>query len=363
MSRSKIKLPSYIRTPSESVEAPYDSCFVVSGFLFPESREDLKPNREFPLSEPFYARTKTATNAPSSPYEDLLSFNSEDSESNDFDSTILQISETDELLLDVQGMGIQYCLHTQICLRRDWTYEFPHTWDKNQVLLMNIPVFSEELCQWHYPFSAAGYNSASVDPPLDLDIAHNYPQLFGYLPNGDIAIYWEIAEALAELMPLTLEPLKSTIDGSLILMPGMSQLIKSQAPTQSFTETGIVVGPRDSNLGEAISYATRWLKRRPVVIRDAPYHFYCLRLPIIQCELDFNSYSDATWGAFGYSTPRLLGYEFKVMNNPFTRQVPIFATENGNIIVSYEFYDRLKALLEAYGMPLGTMTMPIQRIS
>ena len=83
---------------------------------------------------------------------------------------------------------------------------------------------------------------------------------------------------------------------------------------------------------------------------------------MIHCELDFNPYAEATWGAFGYSSPRLSGYEFKIVNNPFTRDVPIFATERGNVVVSLKFYERLSALLRQFGMPFEAQLFPIQRI-
>ena len=352
-----VRLPAHVTSQSPSIAAPFDSCFYPAGFLFPESREELDPYREFPLSEPFYATPRKS----SSNVEDILALDpTEDSDAN-FDSTILQISELDELLLEVQGMGMQYTMHTQMMLRSDFAYNFPNTWDKSQSLLLNIPVFTEELCQWHYPISTMGYNIANTEPPPDIDIANNYPQLFGYLPNGDIAVYWEIGEILGEEFGIDLDPMQSTVDGTLILMPGMAEQIKASVPGTRAVGTGVVVEGQD-NPGPAISNAAQWLGRPPTVIRYALYPFYRFRLPVIHCELDFNPYGEATWGAFGYTSPRLSGFEFKIVNNPFTRQVPIFATERGNIIVSTRFYDRLKQLVTMYGGSFGAQTFPIQRI-
>ncbi|MGN1072206.1 MAG: hypothetical protein ACI4VB_05730 [Bradymonadia bacterium] len=354
--KSKIvPLPHYIHSPASAVEPPYDSCFIPRGFLFPESREDLAPYREFPLSEPFYSVGRARDVS----HDDI--FSDEPSENNDFDSTILQISELDELLLDIQAMGMQYTMHTQMCLRTDWAYEFPKTWDKTQSLLVNIPVFSEELCMWHYPISTMGYNIANTDPPVELDIAHNYPQLFGYLPNGDLALYWEIAEQLAEAFNIDLDPIHTSVEGTLVTMPNLSAPVKALAPVSSVVETGGVVAPGLPH-DEAVAFAQQWLGRAPVVIRHAMYPFYRLILPVIHCELDFNRYAEATWGAFGYTSPRLTGFDFTIVNNPFTREVPIFSTERGNIIVSNAFFARLRELVLQFHGNFCSMCMPIQRV-
>ncbi len=360
MSNTKIvRLPAHIRSKTPAIEAPFDSCFIPKGFLFPESRDELAPYREFPLSTPFYAMP--SKNRDQSVEDIFAAGISDDTDNSAFDSTILQISEMDELLLDVQGMGMQYTMHTQMCLREDFLYDFPRTWDRTQALLLNIPVFSEELCQWHYPIATMGYNVENTDPPLDINIANNYPQLFGYLPNGDLALYWEIAEILADEFNIELEPIRSTVEGSLIIMPNIAEQIKAAAPCQQVTETGIVVAS-GCPLDGAIAFAQQWLGRPPIVIRDAIYHFYRLRLPVIHCEIDFNPYSEATWGAFGFTSPRLSGYEFKIVNNPFAREAPIFSTEKGNIVVSVLFFERLKQLLAQFGVHLWAKLFPIQRI-
>ncbi len=353
-----VQLPAHIKSETSEISAPFDSCFVPRGFLFPESRDELQPYREFPLSDPFYTMPQKTDNS----VDDIFAAdNSVDSDANCFDSTILQISELDELLLDVQSMGMQYTLHTQMCLRHDFMYDFPSIWDKNQALLCNIPVFSEELCQWHYPISTMGYNIANTEPPLDINSASNYPQLFGYLPNGDIAVYWEIAEALADEFGIEIDPMRSTIDGTLVLMPTIAEQIKKLAPCDGYCETGIVVNP-GKDIQPAVSFAWQWIGQQPIVLKYAMYQFYRLRLPVIHCELDFNPYAEATWGAFGFTSPRLCGYEFKIVNNPFTRDVPIFATERGNIVVSRKFYDRLVQLINQFGMGFCGQLFPIQRI-
>ena len=359
MSKTKlVVLPSHIKSETPQITPPFDSCFVPRGFLFPESREDLQPYREFPLSEPFYSMPKSTD----VPVDDFFAADaSDDSLNNIGDSTILQISELDELLLDVQSMGMQYTLHTQMCLRHDFSYNFPSTWDKTHAMLVDIPVFSEEPCLWHYPISTMGYNVGNTDPPLDINIANNYPQFFGYLPNGDIAVYWEIGEILADEFGVELDPIRSTVDGTLILMPGVAEQIKQLAPCHSIVETGIVVSP-GYDPTPAIQFAAQWLGRQPVVLRQAMYHFYRLRLPVIHCELDFNMYAEATWGAFGFRSPRLCGYEFKIVNNPFTRDAPMFATEKGNVVVSVAFYERLKQLIAFYGAHFCARIFPIQRI-
>lgn len=353
--RKVVHLPSHIKSPCESIEAPYDSCFVPRGFLFPDSREDLAPYREFPLSEPFYVEKPPTDRS----REDIFAV--EPSEDTCFDSTILQISEHDELLLDIQGMGMQYTMHTQMCLRNDLQYDFPHTWDRTQSLLVNIPVFSEELCLWHYPISTMGYNVQNTDPPLDIDMANNYPQLFGFLPNGDLALYWEIAEILADEFNLEIDPIHTTVEGSLILMPNITEQIKQLAPMCKAVDTGIVAPPYEP-VEDAAAFAWQWLGYKPTVIRYAIYHFYRVILPVIHSELDLNVYSDATWGAFGFTSPRLTGFDFKIANNPFTRNVPIFSTERGNIVVSNAFYARLRELVESFGGNFCAQAFPIQRI-
>ncbi len=359
MPRTKIvKLPAHIHSETPQITPPFDSCFVPRGFLFPESREDLQPYREFPLSDPFYSEPKQEDGR----MDDFFAAErSDDMASSIGDSTILQISELDELLLDVQSMGTQYTLHTQMCLRHDFSYVFPHTWDKTHGLMTDIPVFSEELCQWHYPIATMGYNIANVEPPLDIDIARNYPQFFGYLPNGDLAVYWEIAELLSDEFGVEIDPIRSTVDGTLVLMPGVAEQIKMVAPCDCVVGTGIVVNP-NRDIMPAVSYASQWLGRQPVVLNYSMYHYYRLRLPVIHCELDFNPYAEATWGAFGFRSDRLSGYEFKIVNNPFTREAPIFATERGNVVVSVAFYERLKQLVNYFGANFCARLFPIQRI-
>ena len=357
ISNMSAKLPHYVRPLSQKLAAPTDACFVPRGFLFPETRADLDPYREFPLSEPYYVPLRRATS--DSSYEDILLPQKKDDDI--FDSTILQISDRDEVLLEVQATGIQYCVHAQMCLRDDVAIHFPKTWDKTQALLVNIPVFSEEFCQWYYPFSCMGYNIANTDPPLDIDVARNYPQLFGYLPNGDLAIYWEIGEALAEAFDLELEPIRATVDGHLVLMPGVPEAIKRLAPAHGVVETGVIVSPQAAT-DEAEHFAMQMLGERPMILRHAMYQFYRLRLPVYQCELEFNPYAEATWGAFGFTCTRLAGFEFKIINNPFTRRAHIFATEHGNVVVSLDFYEALKAQLRHHGTELMSRTFPIQRI-
>jgi len=362
MSDSPIKLPSYIRSLTPELAQPFDSCFIPHGFLFPETREGLMSDaRQFPLMAPFYSRAKKQMGSRS--YDDILRDSTTDDVNSSFmDSTILHISEFDELLLNVQETGMQYCIHTQSCLRDDLAIEFPSTWDKTQSLLMNIPVFSEELCKWHYPMSTNGYNTAMTDAPIDIDIAHNYPLLFGYLPNGDLAVYWEIAERLDSMFQIDLEPLRTTVEGSLILMPYASPELKSQAPADFSVDTGIVVSRHPGNMDAAIAFAAQYMGRAPIVLRQSMYQFYRINLPIIQCEQECNTYAEATWGAFGFSARRLAGFDFRVINNPLMRQAPICSTENGNIIVSNAFFAALRDLLNFYGVGCGMRLFPIQRI-
>ena len=362
MSDSTINLPSYIKPLTPELSQPYDSCFVPHGFLFPETREGLMSDaREFPLVNPFYSRGRKQAGSRS--YDDILRDSATDEISSGFmDSTILHISEFDELLLNVQETGMQYCLHTQPCLRSDLAIEFPTTWDKNQSLLLNIPVFSEELCKWHYPISTTGYNVAMTDAPIDIDVAHNYPLLFGYLPNGDLAVYWEIAERLISMFQLDLEPLRTTVEGSLVIMPYASEDLKAQSPADYQVDTGIVVSRHPTNLDAAIQFAAQYLGRRPVVIKSSMYQYYRINLPIIQCEQECNTYAEATWGAFGFSARRLAGFDFRLVNNPLMRQAPIFSTENGNVIVSNAFFNALSELLNYFGVGCGMRLFPIQRI-
>ncbi|MGI5829270.1 MAG: hypothetical protein ACOX8U_03770 [Bradymonadia bacterium] len=355
MSQNKLP-PHVINMYPEERTKPFDSCFIPKGYLFPETREGLSPYREFPLSEPYYALKQTH---PSNSYD----FLSDASEEGDFDSTILHISDLDELLLNVQAMGLQYILQIQNCLRDDYVINPPRTWDKLQSLLLNIPVFSEELCQWHYPVSQIGYNISNTDAPTQIDVANNMPQLFGYLPNGDLAIYWEIADALHERYDIDLEPMRTSVDGDLVLMPGIHEIQRAQAPVGSVVDTGVLLmGRQRSQLPALVEYATRILRRRPVVLREASYPYYILKLQVIPCEFGMNRYGEATWGAFGFSCDRLSGYDFRVINNPLARTLPIYSTELGNIVVSVNFLEDLKALCERHGQNLTARSLPILRI-
>lgn len=360
MSKPKIvQLPAHVTGSSSGIMPPYDSCFVPMGFLFPESRAELTPYREFPLSEPLYALTEATSDRS---MDDLFADSSPSSVDNSaFDSTILQITETDEILLDVQGMGMQYTLHTQMCLRHDLAYQFPKTWDRNQSLMVNIPVFSEEQCKYYYPISTMGYNVGNTTPPMDIDIAHNYPQMFGYLPNGDLILYWEIAQILSQEFNLELEPIRSTVEGTLIVMPNISEQIKVLAPNCQSTETGIIVPP-GADCESAVNFARQWLGREPCVYRASLYHFSRLILPVIHSELDLNAYADATWGAFGFTSQRLTGFDFKINNNPFTRDSAIFSTERGNIVVSNAFFSRLCELIMQFGGSVPMQAFPVQRL-
>ena len=101
MTDSTFKLPDFVRPLTSSFAQPYDSCFIPRGFLFPETREGLATDaREFPLMDPFYARAKKTLSNRS--YDDILKDTTDDSGVGFMDSTILHISEFDELLLDVQ---------------------------------------------------------------------------------------------------------------------------------------------------------------------------------------------------------------------------------------------------------------------
>lgn len=361
MSESPFKLPEFVRPLTSVLAQPHDSCFIPRGFLFPETREGLATDaREFPLVDPFYARARM--NIGHQSYDDILRDTTDESGGGFMDSTILHISAFDELLLDVQASGMQYCLHTQSCLRDDLEIRFPATWDKIQSLMLNIPVFSEELCKWHYPIATNGFNTAMTDPPIDIDIAHHYPQLFGYLPNGDVVLYWEIADRLASMFNLDLEPLRSTVEGTLIIMPCVSEEVKRRAPADYIVDTGIVVSRHPAQLDACLHYAAQVLGRMPIMVRQAIYPFYRINMPIIQCEQECNTYADATWGAFGFTARRLAGFEFRLVNNPLMRHVPIFATENGNIIVTNEFFAALKDLLIHFGVGCCSRTFPIQRI-
>lgn len=364
MSLKKLVLPPYIVNLYPNVDKqPFDSCFVPKGFLFPESREDVAPMRSFPLSEPFYAPARVKTSDPSNVDLFTVEEDEDDDASSIIDSTILRINETDEVLLEIQDLGLQYTIHVQMCLRDDLIITAPASWDRTQSLLTNIPVFEEELCQWHYPISQIGYNSSNIDPPIELNIADNMPRLFGYLPNGDIAVYWELAEALVDEFDLDLEPLHTNVTDNLILLPGLTEDERYNCPVGSVTETGIVLTDfQMSYLPDVLSYGARCMGRKPIVLKANPYIFYRLKLPVIQCEWDCNLYAEATWGALAFTLPRLSGFEFKVVNNPFSRKAPIFATENGNVIVSLDFYDKLRSLHQRFGMPLTTRSLPIQRI-
>lgn len=354
---SPTKLPPYIINmyPNER-RKPLDSCFVPKGYLFPETREGLEPYREFPLSEPYYAAKMEQRD---SSYDSL----GDASDDSDFDSTILQISEVDELLLDVQAMGLQYILHIQNCLRDDYVISPPKTWDREQALLLNIPVFTQELCQWHYPVSQLGYNINNTEAALQIDTANNFPLLFGYLPNGDLALYWEIAEALQTRYELELEPMRSSVEGDLVVLPDTTAVQRSSAPAGSIVDTGIVLtGRQRSQLPAVIDFAAHILRKPPLVLRDSMYPYYCIKLPVIACEMGINCYGEATWGAFGFSCDRLSGYDFRVINNPAARSLPIYSTETGNVIVNMQFLQDLRALCEQFGQILTVRSLPIQRI-
>lgn len=293
-----------------------DSLFWMSGYLFPEVREPLWPNRVFPIQ----------------PGEADL---------------------TEDAAVEAQAMGLQYSIFLQN--RRDpgLAVKPPSSWERNQLLWTDLPVFAEEPCEWHYPKLQLGYNVSAVEPPSVLRPDCNTPEYLGFLPNGDLLAYWRIAEALAEQFELDIEPMHSSIDNrALVTARGVEEDLLLDAPVGHGVETGIVLSQAElGDLDEAVAWieAQGGLARRFLPPPD--FMFYRLAVPVVRCEMNMNRYGEAWFEALDTSAERLLGYAFRILDTPTTRELPLFATERGNLVVSRPFYDSISAILTELGAP------------
>jgi len=291
-----------------------DSLLWPSGYLFPEIREPLWPDRSFPLL--------------------------------DDDNSV-------EAAIEVQTMGLQYSVHVQMCREPGLRIAPAPQWDRKQLLWTDLPVFTEEPCEWHYPHLQVGYNIDHIDPPANLRPECNRPEFLGYLPNGDVLLYWEIAEALEREFDLEVDAVPSSLDGrALMRSTGCEEDILLESPVGLGAETGIVLSRAELDLKDiAKSYIERNGGIAHFMGPGNGTMFYRLLIPVIQCEWTLNPYEEFFWDSHGVSCNRLTGYSFRILDHPSTRYEPIFATEHGNIIVSAEFYERLSGLS---GQLLGT---------
>jgi len=319
-------LPQHVSTevPPEDWKSD-DSLFWVSGVLFPEIREPFWPQRQFPLV----------------PGSELA----------------------EDAVLEVQGMGLQYCVHVQ--QRRDPALRVRTApgWDRHQFLWTDLPVFAEEPCEWHYPKLQVGYNVNRLEPPANLRPEANIPQRYGYMPNGDIVMHWALAEPLADEFELDVEALPSTVDNHvLVSAQGVAEEALLEAPVGQGAEAGIVLSQRErAHIADACTYIESLGGQATVFEPGASAMFYRLLVPVIRCEWELNPYLETMWESLDINAPRLVSYDFRIVDNPASRDEPIFATERGNVVVSDAFYERLRGLLNATRGPDPGRVLPLIR--
>ncbi|MDX9719552.1 MAG: hypothetical protein RBU37_02310 [Myxococcota bacterium] len=312
------RLPPYLREQENQPRQVDDSLFYPSAFLFPEQRDQVYPRRRFALA--------FGEDAP-----------------------------VDQEIGEIQNMGLQFSVHVQMCREPGLSLKPPSDWDKKQGLWTDLPVFAEELCEWHFPQLTVGYNCAQIEPPAILRPESNAPMPFGFLPNGDIAMYWELAETLADDFELEIEALVSTVDGRcLVSAPGAEELLLEQCPVGQAFDAGVVLARNELHfLDDALAYANACCGGNAFVLKPAMTMFYRLSLPVMQCEWSMNRYADAVFPAVSLRPPRLAGYAFLIIDSPVSRNEPIFSTEKGNVVVSKALFERLDELLASGGWKLG----------
>lgn len=293
-----------------------DSLFWMSGYLLPEVREPLWPNRSFPVQ-------------PDEPDPD------------------------EDAAADAQAMGLQYTLFMQHRRERGFGVKPPINWDRNQLLWTDLPVFAEEPCEWHYPKLQIGYNVAQIEPPSVLRPDCNTPEIFGFMPNGDLLAYWAIAEPLADEFELDIEAVHSSVDGCcLVTARGVDEDTLLETPVGQGVESGIILSRAE--LGQ-LDEAVAWIEARGGTARrfmpPDDFMFYRLAVPVMRSEMNMNRYVETFFEALDCTAERLAGFSFRILDAPNTRELPIFATERGNLVVSNHFIERLSGLLRKAGAP------------
>ncbi len=324
-------LPPHVKEIDQNVaRVAEDSLFWPAGHLFPEIREPLWPHRRFPLP---------------SPHDD------EDA------------AETD-ILLEVQAMGLQYTVLVQHRREPGLEVKPPADWDKRHFMWTDLPVFTEELCEWHYPQVQLGYNINKLDPPDNLRPDLNRPELLGFIPNGDIVAYWEVAEALADAFEIEIEALRSPVDHyHLVVAQNLDNPdALDNTPVGNPCEVGVLLTKQEAHHLPAACAFIQSVGGHPRVLHPAPSMFYRLLIPVLRCEWNFNRYVEAYWSSIGLSCQRLAAYDLRIIDNPSTRNEPIFATEFGNLVVDRDFFRFLEARLQALGAPSPGLLLPVVRI-
>lgn len=302
------------RLPAEERQV-HDALFFPSGFMFPEGRHDLWPHRRFPLQH--FEPDRDAS--PS---------------------------------LDIVELGLQFSIFVQHCREPGFDVTAPASWRSQQGLWSDLPVFAEERCEWHYPTLQLGYNVDQVAPSEVLTPEHNQPEWIGYLPNGDVACYWKLAEHLADAFDLDLTPLMSSVDGRwLVTGRGASSDALLGIGIGQAGEAGVVLDRRaEGDLGE-VCQVIQTLGGHPQVFGPNPSGptFYRIRVPVVSCEAGMNRYIDARWDALGIDFQRLTGFRFQILDTRHTRLRPLLSTERGHLIASDEFVRVLTHQLQALG--------------
>jgi len=316
-------IPSHVRELRPASERHVqDSLFWASGYVFPEVREPLWPDRTFPI-EP-------------------------------------GTDQSAEAVLEIQAMGLQYTVLLQHRRERGLSVTPPSTWDSEQLLWTDLPVFGEETCHWHYPHVQFGFNVAHCAPPDVLRPDTNTPELFGYLPNGDILLYWALAEPLAAEFELDIEALPSSVDDcALVVSRGLDE---ATLPVGQGIETGILLARSEL---DALDEAKAWIHDHggltQTLMPPDDVMFYRLAVPMIRSEAQMNPYVEHTIPALDVTYERLATFSFRIIDNPVSRDVPIFATERGNVVVSASFFEQFSARVRQLGGPSPGAILPVIR--
>lgn len=305
-------LPSYVRERLPSGERRVDDgLYWPSGFLFPENREELWPMRQFPLRG--------------------------------LDESL----ELDATVEEIQAMGLQYTVFVQMLREEGFELELPGSWSRSQSLWTDINVFSEEVCEWHFPRVQRGFNIDQIPMPELLRPEVNRPEYLGYLPNGDLVLYWELANALSQTFDLDTEPVPSTLDGRcFVASRGCDEEAIFDTPVGQGGEVGIILSRKERG---QIPAAVGYLQGLGGTTRVFDYNpdfsmFYRLSVPIFRCEAGLNAYQEMRWDDVDVTFDRLLGFSFNILDNPVTRAQPLFSTERGNLIASQELLSLMQDL-------------------
>ena len=304
------QLPRFVTELREAKDrVAAESLFWPSAFLFPEIREQLWPMRRFPLA----------------PRGDVI---------------------TTESIIELQALGLQYCVHVQPHREEGLQVLPPAGWSRHQALWTDLPVFEEDPCAWHYSQLVHGYNVDQIEPNSLMRPELNAPRRIGYLPNGDLVAHWKIAEALEFEFDIEIEALRASTDGyHLVMGIGLDELDLMDPPVGKGAETGILLSKNESELVPA---AVQYIEERggKATLFEANHtSFYRLLVPVMQSEFQMNRYAEHTWPELGLSCQHLSGYAFRLLDNPLHREEPIFSTEQGNLVVSKAFFAKIGELL------------------